>query len=260
MFRLNVILLSLLVSGCIAPKPPAPPPEDLRRSSANEGAKQISDRFPGIKRSAFIVFSSDDPIEYKFTANGSSFSWESNNPRQSKIYSGLATALTTDGYLLTAAHSVRPHCGVVGYIDGSLQTAKCRIVYDGRDTTGEDFAILHIGYPVDYALPLNDLTAEEEILYAFSFNRLGSTPSVDILSGQLIKDRLHPIKEKGILLCDIPFYMGDSGGGVMTKDGKLIGINLGAQRSFFSSKSYRRIYIPNRDLINEIIAEDRLKN
>ncbi|MEM7790495.1 MAG: serine protease [Verrucomicrobiota bacterium] len=260
MFRLNVALLSLFMSGCVALNPPAPPPEDLRRSSADEGAKQISDRIPGIKRSTFIVFSSDEPIEYEFMAEDASFHWESNKPRSSKIHSGLATALTTDGYLLTAAHNVRPHCGVVGYIDGSLRTAKCNVIYDGRDLTGEDFAVLHVGYPVDYALPLNDLTAKEELLYAFSFNRLGSTPSVDILSGQLIKDRLHPIKEKGILLCDIPFYMGDSGGGVMTKDGKLIGINLGAQRSFFSSKSYRRIYSPNRDLINEIIAEDRLKN
>ncbi|MEM1156858.1 MAG: serine protease [Verrucomicrobiota bacterium] len=255
MLRLSIALI-LLLPGCAAPEPPD---EEVRRSSAMAGTRQISRNFPGIRRSAFIVFSSDEPIGFDFTSAGSSFHWESDSPGKSGISSGLATALTTDGYLLTAAHVVRQHCGAVGFVDGRLQPVRCRLVGKGRAAAGEDFAVLHMEGLANYALPLSRFDPESDALYAFSLHRRKFPASVDILYGRLLEEQYQSELKKGIILCDIPFYAGDSGGGVLTAGGKLIGLNLGWGKRILSARSYRRVYIPDRERINQMIQEDRTR-
>jgi S1-C subfamily serine protease len=193
---------------------------------------------------------------------------------------GSAVPISPDGYFLTAEHCIGagPLALVVFTKDDRLLKLPARVVWAARSDSGvPDLAILHARVKPFSPFSLADLTRikprEPVALAGWSqphFNSLAAGRIVKIGSPQLGAAGLgwRSIRH------DAPFAVGDSGGPLITSDGRLAGIN--AQMSFNLFSAFRVLVgldgsaqrplfgydceaiLPDRDWLECTIEADRL--
>ena len=137
---------------------------------------------------------------------------------------------------------------------------------------GADWAILHVDKHLDAHLQLGMLDSAENEIYAFGLDWKsgGKYITMDrqsggkfiVVAGKVVR-RPKPIpgKDISILVTDLPLWRGDSGGAVMSKDGKLVGVFVGVDiplTTLKPSRAPRIACVPDMDRVLSIIAKDRL--
>jgi Trypsin-like peptidase domain len=252
---LFILLVATSLAGCVSPQQPT---RQERSDSSKRGASAFVGHLADSERASFALFASDSPASMTFFIHdrNSLFQIE-----KSRLVLGLATGITHDGYLMTAAHTAKRHCVVLGFMDGSLKPAKARVVYKkSLPSFGEEFAILHVENRIDRPLRLGDLHSEQNQVRAFACDR-GVRGRMIVLSGQIVK-RSKGGADRGIskVWTDLPAWHGDSGGALMTPDGDLVGVITGAFRPWFSHKTLGVACVPGKELIQSIIVADRLNS
>lgn len=174
---------------------------------------------------------------------------------------GSATAISPDGYFLTADHVLAReegrHVYVIHGVNGQLSPHLARVVWRSEDA---DLALLHV--PVrtphhyqftasDKWLPLGTPVIHGGIATGFNsgWGRLGTTlrPETRLTGTRKFK-------------LDIPLQPGDSGGPVVDACGGLVGINSAVEflvpmeTAFFVDSEASR---PNTRALQQIIDADR---
>jgi S1-C subfamily serine protease len=174
---------------------------------------------------------------------------------------GSATAISPDGYFLTADHVLARvegrHVYVIHGVNGQLSPHLARVVWRSEDA---DLALLHV--PVrtphhyqftapDKWLPLGTPVIHGGIATGFNsgWGRLGTTlrPETRLTGTRKFK-------------LDIPLQPGDSGGPVVDAYGGLVGINSAVEflvpmeTAFFVDSEASR---PNTRALQQIIDADR---
>ena len=254
-FRSRVLfaLALTLLPGCLSLARPSK--QDREEASARAG-KWLAAHRSEVGKSTFLVFASDRPTSFESSSYEDKFNYKFARP---EMDSGLATGISDDGYLLTAAHVVNEYCYVVGWMDGKPAVSPARVVYKkfGREF-GEELAILHVDNHLDGPIPLGTLDSAESDVYTFACDRQAELKVV-IIAGKIIqRSEPKPNEDAAVIVMDSPLWFGDSGGAIMSKDGKLVGVFVGVSRSFKFFKVPRFACVPDMDRVQSIIEADRL--
>lgn len=185
---------------------------------------------------------------------------------QSGIACGTGVILTEDGYLLTAAHclSADPHpahqfIALPDDPEGLLWIPIRRVWVGSEDGAAGDFAVLKVDRtgltPFQWCAEA-DVRAGAAVVAAGS-HQTDSHSYVSFVGGRVseasVQDRVQAGSHSLLFGIDAPLGPGDSGGPVVTTDGRLIGI---ATRRW-TSTGLVTVVRPNPDWLNRLIEEDR---
>lgn len=201
---------------------------------------------------------------------------------------GAATVISSDGYLLAAAHTLKDAYkldAVVWHIeDGGcvqVKAAPARIVWKSEDVIDRilvpgdprfppDFAIIHVDVGDIPAFQLADeLPSVDAPVIGAGWGHAAREDSEDpiILSAGRILEvfEKHPRGSSpawAAVVHDTPLVSGDSGGALLDREGKLIGI-IGLLLFNAAAKDYESLrysavaYMPDPDWLREVIRNDR---
>lgn len=185
---------------------------------------------------------------------------------------GCATAIDRRGYLLTAAHCVGEEPVRLIVFRGRPHTAveTARVVWKGNlSKGGPDLAVLHLprglGWTFSWA---ETVRAGEPIVVCGPDYEPGVARSyvLDAIAGKVTVPPGRPDSgaEGGRFLHDAPVHPGDSGGPVVTLDGRLAGINFAtARRVLLPALGWRvgtYAHRPDLDWLEQIIEADVARN
>lgn len=251
LFALSLVLFT----GCLSL---ARPGKQQREAASARAAKELlAAHHSEIEKSTFLVYASDSPASFDFTNHGDKGDFKFTGP----MASGLAAGISGDGYLLTATHVAKEHCYVMGWMDGKLAISPARVIYKkfGRQS-GAELAILHVDKHLDCPIKLGTLDPVGNDIYAFASDRQPAEVKIIAVAGKIIR-RPEPksSEDLSIMATDLPLWFGDSGGAVMSQDGRLVGIFTAVSRSLTTFKVSRLACVPDMDRVLSIIEADRLK-
>ena len=253
---IGLFALSLMLfTGCLSL---ARPSKQQREAASARAAKELlAVHHSEIERSTFLVYANDRPAAFDFSNHGDKGDFKFISP----MTSGLATGTSNDGYLLTAAHVVKEHCYVMGWMDGKLAISPARVIYKKfGNEFGAELAILHVGKHLDCPIKLGTLDPAGNDIYAFACDRQPAEVKIIAVAGKIIRrPEPKPNEDMSIMATDLPLWLGDSGGAVMSKDGKLVGVFTAVSRSLTTFKVSRLASVPDINRVQSIIEADRLK-
>jgi len=177
-----------------------------------------------------------------------------------KVDFASASALTDDGYFLTAGHCVHrvPVFLIVPTNEGP-RTFLCRIVWQPpKDFEYCDFSIVKIN-PGESELATFDLASDAEVNEGDPVVTTGANGEA---AGHLLHtltnnaDPAHGLPLFYALVHDAPLNRGDSGGPLTTLNGKLIGIQV-LVRGFYIGPSQAIALRPDPHWLMDTIEADR---
>jgi S1-C subfamily serine protease len=172
-----------------------------------------------------------------------------------------ASALSEDGYYLTAGHCVhrRPVFLIVPTNEGP-RTFMARVVWQPpQDFEYCDLAVLKVN-PGGSELANFDLAADSDVTVGDAVVTTGANGEA---AGHLLRaitndaDPAHGLPVFYALIHDAPLTRGDSGGPMTTLDGKLIGVQV-LVRGFYIGPSQAIALRPDSHWLVDIIHADRL--
>jgi hypothetical protein len=242
----------LAVTGCLSM---AKPSRGVREEAFARAAKDLAAHRSELQKVTFLVYASDSPTAFDFASHGDKIDMHFESR---ELFSGLATGISSDGYLLTAAHVVKAHCYVAGWMGGQQIVAPARVVYqESGGEFGEDLAILHVDEPLDSHIQLGKLDPAENEVYAFSCDR-DPEVKVIVVAGKILHGPEPTSKaDLSVMDMDLPLWIGDSGGAVMTKEGRQVGIFVGISGSRAKLSISRVACLPDMDRVLATIEKDR---
>jgi len=238
---------ALLLVGCET----APEPSRQERLDSGQKAPVLDDR------AVFFLVGSSQPIKLtSFSANGNSFDLKFDCAAPN--FGALATAFTKDGYLLTAGHAAKAHMLVIGVMNGEVRAVSARVVYNKSfGTFGTDLAIIHVDQSIDFPLALGEFRPDQSEVFGLGADRESSFKIV-VIGGKVRSSMRSKTSDQVVLLdTDLPSWHGDSGGGVVSRDGHLIGVITGFQTKWSALRNAKLVCAPSKDLIDSIVAKDR---
>lgn len=161
------------------------------------------------------------------------------------LFWGSAVPIAADGYFLTAAHCLgnSPGCTLIAIAKGhTIKTLPARLFWRGGDSTHEpDLALIHAPVIPDTSIimsPMESLRSRHPVLTGgagsngFPKLKVGQSGGRLVILGE-IRTSVDGVKWRSFNH-SAPLAQGDSGGPVIGKDGRLIGINTGmSARSLF---------------------------
>lgn len=244
----------MLLPGCLSL---ARPSKQQRDEAFARAGKQLAAHRAELEKVTFLVFANDHPTSLEFSSHGEKVDIKSMSPDMGL---GLATGISDDGYLLTAAHVAKEHCYVVGWMDGKPALSPARMVHrQFGPEFGEELAILHVDKHLDCPIPLGTLGPADTDVYTFACDRQGEQKII-VIAGKIIRrPEPQPGEDMSRLMMDVPLWKGDSGGAVLSKEGKLVGVFVGVTQSYPTFKVSRVACVPDLDRVRSIIEADRLR-
>jgi len=171
-----------------------------------------------------------------------------------------ATPITADGYMLTAAHAAETK-GLEGrllvQLSGSPRAHRVRVVWSGfeDEDTRVDMALLHVSPPPDawFELAPEGALEEGQRVVCAGF----STAQVTFASGKLEGELAMGNRLARTIIHSTPLRSGDSGGPLITLDGRLVAVNASGHWSPLGGVLVSRAVRPNRDWLDGLIERDR---
>lgn len=234
----------------------------------------------GLARTAFLV-TCDFPLSIKteppkLNPDGSVYV----DPDRPPIGTGTATAITSDGYWLTAAHALNfkhSYLAVSSDNDDSpydfdaeaLHPARVVWIGGKNDLNVPDLALIHSTLRPEKHFPLLRpplLSIGDEVLSS------GFGPGIPEQSGGVILRRGPGKASKSgarwmVYLSDTPIVPGDSGGPLYTSEGQLLGVNVSVHFELQGLWQWRRLVdyrartvCPDTDWIRKLILKDRAEH
>jgi len=245
----------MLLTGCLSL---ARPSKRHREEASARAAKELVAHRSKLEKVTFLVLASDHPASFEVSSQQDKFHFKYVDPETGV---GLATGISEDGYLMTAAHVTRrEHCYVVGWMDGKPAVSPARVVYKklGREF-GEELAILHVDNHLDCSIQLGTLDSAESEIYAFALDRQSGVKFIVVAGKVVLRPKPNPGEDLSFIATDLPLWKGDSGGAVMSKDTKLVGVFVGVDLGWTLLKNSAIVCVPDMPRIASIIAKDRLR-
>ena len=247
-----IIVASVALAGCTSRLKPS---TQQRQAAVDEARARLGERWPTIAKSIFITFGGDASFEPKATRVDSTFVY-SGFPESS--VSGVAAAITADGYLITDQHILRPHMWVLGNINGHMQFRRARVVHArAYEAFGDEFALLHIAEDALPHFALGVVTPELDLVIAVGTQR-DERLDIEPIAGRItVPARPPAANHVAILRSDLPLSFGDSGGPLLTPGGQLIAVNNSSVMPWLTLKVTALSCAPDPAMIRRLIAEDR---
>lgn len=232
----------------------ARPTAAQRNAAAARAATDLGELESSVRHTSFWLLGSTHPIVARFQSSGDVFNLTLEDP---KVYAGLSTALTADGYLITAAHMVRPYMRVIGWSEGKQMMAPVRLVHQETSSQpGAEYAILEVEGLKLEPLEWGTVIKVGQKLYASVGEQKGLQRRE--IYGEVVSRAGSATTSVGrVVATDLPFFRGDSGGGVFTEDGRFVGIIICFFVPWDSEVVSRLILAPSQQRVSAIIDNDR---
>jgi S1-C subfamily serine protease len=171
---------------------------------------------------------------------------------------GSASALSADGYYLTAAHCVhRTPVFLVIPTPAGPQAYPARIVWKSPDSSTDcDLAILkiHVAPPALFDIAPPSALQIGDVVVTSGANGEAA--------GHLLTVNAEPASNDGStpafleLIHDVPLTHGDSGGPLILLDGRLIGVEVLVRGSYLTG-AHGVALLPDAEWLTTLIAKDR---
>lgn len=231
-----------------------PAPEERVASSAR-AVRDLGPLRRQIEHTSFWLLGSSHPIQANFVGREDDFSVSLQDPN---VYAGLATAITPDGYMMTAAHMIRPYMCVIGWSEGRQSMASARVVYVATDRhAGAEYAMIKAEGLHPEPMAWDAPGSVRQKLYASAGEQKQNFRRIE-LEGELTAREGSAVTGIGrVVATDIPFYRGDSGGGVFNSDGHFIGVIICFYVPWNTEVVSRLIFAPDRRTVMSRIEADR---
>ena len=170
---------------------------------------------------------------------------------------GLATAVADDGYFVTAAHCADGKLTILFTADHDLWAGTPRVVV--RGVPGRtDLAVLRIDHRLPFDVPCDtgaDITVGAPVIGVGAGLEDVPPRQTECLGGHVTA--VGPWSTGAVVVrrvdTDLPARPGDSGGGVLTLDGRLIAIIVGGNAASRRCDAIR----PDPAWLADVIARDR---
>ena len=178
------------------------------------------------------------------------------------INRGLATGLDTDGYLMTAGHVLRAKTFVLGWFDGRIDLRPARVVFRSDFKRPADVAVLKVEGKLDHSAIFSDKPQVGEQVFAVAcYYESGEMGGVINFTGGTVDGVIKGPTGSSVDLIntDVPLWRGDSGGPLISGDGRLIGVFTEYNYWWcgFRQKWRTTFFHPDKDFIQSLIARDR---
>jgi hypothetical protein len=97
------------------------------------------------------------------------------------------------------------------------------------------------------------------VFHTFALDRQSGAKFIVVAGKVVLRPKPNPGGDMSIMATDLPLWKVDSGGAVMSKDGKLVGVFVGVDIPLTTLKASSIACVPDMDRVLSIIAKDRLK-
>jgi len=231
--------------GCRSSQDPS---DELRHASYIWSASFFTGSKDEAKRQTYLVFSGGADFTVRMDSRTGTVH---GNTGEQPLVSGLATAIEPDGYLVTAAHILNKNIFVLGWFGDKLDLRSARVVFQRDKPIDADFALIKADGKSDHCAILGQRPAGGDRVYAVVCYRNDTPMTIDFASGRVL--RVMPNSHGAaldVVESSVPLARGDSGGPLLSSNGRLIGVN--ALRRQWSYSFY-----PDPELIRHLVEQDR---
>jgi S1-C subfamily serine protease len=262
--RITLILTLAFTIVCLCGCSSLTKPSDATRHASYA---RVQSQFTGdtekAVRATYLVLSGGPKSEIaSLTSRAGSGSGSISFTNFSSAERGLGIALESDGYLLTAGHVVGKTNFVMGWFDGRIDFRPARVVFDNGLKFPNDVALLKVEGKLDDCVAFGQTpkvgdTVVEVVCY---HGPKESGGEIAFAGGKVLKVMSGaPHSSLNLLETDVPAWHGDSGGPLLSSDGRLVGIFTefhywwpGHTPSYWTT-----CFFPDEAFVRELIAKDR---
>lgn len=225
-------IVCLTCVGCTAVNPPTRAQlSEARRQGQVDLPKAIRDK---VDAAVFLLVATSADIDWTPMTKGTP-GWgdtlrnELSNMDPAKTSYGLAFAIDSRGFLLTAAHCVenRRFVYICGRIGGTPTVLQASLVHLSKSVEpGGEYALLQVECRLPDVLLWGTLPKPSDQLFAVS--ELVEPVGANFVAGRMVSCYLTRDDPRlRIVETTIPLWKGDSGGPLLEKDGAVVGVNTG---------------------------------
>jgi S1-C subfamily serine protease len=218
----------LAVAGCAS----APDPSDQQRAEPLAGHEHLIafDR-AAIMGGVYYLVSIEDDFK-TFTIDTATGNTQGEYTGTKSFKQALAVAIDRRGYLLTAQHVLSAHNYVIGEFGHGFEIRRARVVQQGDAANDLDYAILQVEAELPLALDLAPDPKAGDVVFAVIFDKNDHAAGGARLftAGQV--RGTYPVSSGTVIDSTLPIRAGDSGGPVLTPEGKLVGVTQGWKHTF----------------------------
>ncbi len=209
----------------------------------------------------YYLLSIDDDFKY-ITVDATTGDIQAEFSGTKRFSQALAVAIDRTGYLLTARHVLSSYNYVIGDFGGGLAVKRTRVIYQSDASEKCDYAVIKVEAKLPFPFTIAPEPKIEDIVFAVVFDKNDKTFGGDRLftAGQIKSIESH---DSGILIdSTVPLRAGDSGGPMLSPDGRLVGITQGWNYTpNGSTGKYAILSVrPMENVVEKVIKADLQKN
>jgi len=245
------------LSGCSSPGRPS---DQTRHASYERIQSLFTTNQQDVLRQTYVVFSGDE--DFQMSTLESKTGEFAETSKSKTINRGLAIGIETDGYLMTAGHVLRAKTFVLGWFDGRIDSRPARVVFRSNFKRPADVVVLKVEGKLNHSAIFSDKPqVGEQVLAVACYYKSGEMGGVIDFAGGTVDGVVEGPTGSSVDLIntDVPLWRGDSGGPLISGDGKLIGIFTEYNYWWrgFRQKWRTTFFKPDKEFIQSLIARDR---
>jgi S1-C subfamily serine protease len=223
----------------------------------------LGDRVGDVELSGFLaqrtalLIAGALPETVEKTANGWDIRLGSAQGTPVQLGLGSAIALSADGYFLTAAHNLhRAPFAVAILRSGRVDFAEAKVVWSGTaEIPEEDFAIIKASLRPEGVFEWDDDADFEPGMDLASMSGPHGRCGGKLWESSRYSSTRTPCQVRSVIH-DLPLLEGDSGGPVVGRDGRLVGMNV-LQKGNLTASSRGQAIRPERRWILKVVSGTR---
>jgi S1-C subfamily serine protease len=244
------ILACSTTCGCkLLPKPS----DELRHESYIRTQKLFSGSQELAKKQTYIILSGAARFRAAIDSESKKVEWSGG---ENGFASGLAVACEADGYMLTTAHALDATNFVLGWFDGKMDVKPARVIFKRHSNTHADLALIKVEAQLEHFGVSGEKPRAGDQVFAVVGFRTRTGVAIGFAAGRVLSVEPDPVGGSlDLIRSDVPLWHGDSGGPLLSCNGRVVGINSGL--TFTLRNHWSDSFYPDNRFIKALITKDR---
>jgi S1-C subfamily serine protease len=229
------------------------PSDELRHNSYIRSQKLFTGSQDLAKSQTYIILSGASQFTAAMDLEKKKVDWFGG---ERGFSSGLAVGWEPDGYLITAAHTLHATNFVLGRFDGKMDVRPARVIFKRDAKTHADFALIKVEARLEHCGVSDEKPKAGDQVFAVVGYRTATGVAIGFAGGKVLSVEPDPVGGSlDLIRSDVPLWHGDSGGPLLSSNGRVVGINSGL--SFTWRRHWADSFLLDNQFIQELIIKDR---